>query len=79
MEKEYNIKIHNMAEITKIVNDCKKFSSDIDAQYENRIVDAKSLIGMSLMIGYTIILRINSDDYNELVNFNLMCKNYKNI
>lgn len=51
----------------KIVNE---YRSDIDIMYENRMVDAKSIMGvLALDLSKEVYVRINSNDISEVVNF----------
>lgn len=41
---------------------CCKFSEDIDVLYGRQIIDGKSILGVTSLIGHVVGIEINTDD-----------------
>ena len=77
MNKEINVKINEIAKLKDFVHDAESFMSDIDVIKGHYVIDAKSVMGMfSLDLSKEVVVRINSEDENEIARFNELMVKY---
>ena len=50
--------------------------SDVNAVYENQIVDAKSVLGLVSLSSHPIKIEINSDDESEIEQLKGICEKF---
>ena len=46
----------------KIVDFCRKFEEDIDVKYERYVIDAKSILGVTGLVGNEVEINILTND-----------------
>ena len=77
MNTEINVKINEIAKLKDFVHDTESFMSDIDVIKGHYVIDAKSVMGMfSLDLSKEVVVRINSEDENEIARFNELMAKY---
>lgn len=66
------------------VNDVKDFTKSItelecnvDANYENQVVDAKSLLGVFSLFNHELDIVLHSDDEDMIRKFECICKKFE--
>ncbi len=65
--KEVNIRLNTVDDVKMFVSTVMKYNCNFDIISERYIVDAKSIMGIfSLDLSKPLILRIDSEDENEL-------------
>lgn len=75
--EEILLKINNIEKVKKFVNTALEFNSDIDVVYGKYIVDAKSIMGVfSLDLSKNLVVRINSNDREEINKFYEVMKEF---
>ena len=59
MKKEFLINLNEISDLKEFVNlILYKITSDVDAIYENQVVDAKSLMGIITLASHPLLIRI---------------------
>lgn len=78
MKKEYLINLNNLNNLRQFNGDIMyQIASDVNAKYENQVVDAKSMMGLMMISIHDITVSINSDDEKELETFRQICEKYE--
>ena len=78
MKKIFTVDLHDIDNVENFVKEIsEKIMSDVDAFYENQIVDAKSLLGVVMITSRPIEVEIISDDEEEIKVFEEICKKYE--
>lgn len=78
MKKEYLINLNNLNNLRQFNGDIMyQIASDVNAKYENQVVDAKSMMGLMMISIHDITVSINSDDKKELETFKQICEKYE--
>lgn len=78
MSTEIEITLNGIEAVKEFVNITSKFTSEIDAISERYIVDSKSILGMfSINLLQSFIVKIHSDDSEEIFKFNKEMEKFK--
>ena len=78
MKKEFLINLNEISDLKEFVNlILYKITSDVDAIYENQVVDAKSLMGIITLASHPLLIRIYTDNNEELEVFNSICNKFE--
>lgn len=70
------IYINSVYDASQFVTEITSIKSDIDAIYNNSIVDAKSYLGILLVSAHPLTIRLHSDDEEEIKKFIDICEKY---
>lgn len=77
MKKEYILKFKSFSDIGSFVRTLsKRIPCDVNASYENQIVDAKSYLGWVSLSSHPITVKINTDDEYLIEKFGEICEKY---
>lgn len=78
MNKEITIDLGTISKVKQFVHITEEFESEIDVISGRYTVDAKSIIGLfSLNILEPLIVRINSENEEEIKSFNRVMEEFK--
>lgn len=78
MQKKFTVDLHDIDDVESFVKELsEKIRSDVDATYEKRVVDAKSLLGVIMITSHPVEVEIISDDEEEIKVFEEICKKYE--
>lgn len=77
MNKEYILYLYSLTDLEEFVAEVKNIKSDVDASYGNKVVDAKSFLGVLGLSTRPVSVKINSDDKEEIRYFGQICKKYQ--
>lgn len=78
MKKRFTVDLHDVDNTESFVKEIsEKIRSDVDATYEKRVVDAKSLLGVIMITSHPVEVEIISDDEEEIKVFEEICKKYE--
>ena len=64
-----SIKLENFEDVNKLVNFCHKYSCDIDVSCGRYVVDGKSVMGVSSLVGNKVNIIIHSVTTEEKIEF----------
>lgn len=78
MKKEITIDLGTISKVKQFVHITEEFESEIDVVSGRYTVDAKSIMGLfSLNILEPLIVRINSENEEEIKSFNRVMEEFK--
>lgn len=78
MDKEIYIKLNTLQRIKSFVDIVDKFESDVDITQGRYIINAKSIMAIfSLNLLEVLLVRIDSDDIEEIESFNNVMEEFK--
>ena len=78
MNKEITIDLGTISKVKQFVHIVEEFESEIDVISCRYVVDAKSIMGLfSLNILEPLIVRINSENEEEIKSFNRVMEEFK--
>lgn len=64
-----SFKLENLNDVNKLVNLCQKYSCDIDVSCGRYVVDGKSVMGVSSLIGNEVNVTIHSVTTEDKIEF----------
>lgn len=78
MDKEIYIKLNTLQRVKSFVDIVDKFESDVDITQGRYIINAKSIMAIfSLNLLEALLVRIDSDDIEEIESFNRVMEEFK--
>lgn len=78
MDKEIYIKLNTLQRVKSFVDIVDKFESDVDITQGRYIINAKSIMAIfSLNLLEALLVRIDSDDIEEIESFNNVMEEFK--
>lgn len=57
-----NYKLDTLTKVDKLVSYSREFEEDIDVRYQRYTIDAKSVLGVSSLVGTTVNVEIITED-----------------
>ena len=77
MSKSFVVNLNQLEDLSKFVSQVRgSVASDVNAVYENQIVDAKSVLGLVSLSSHPIKIEINSDDESEIEQLKGICEKF---
>lgn len=78
MKKEYLLNLDSLTDLNNFVKEVSmQISCDVDAIYQRQIVDAKSYLGLVTISIYPVLIRINTEDEEQIRVFGEICRKYE--
>ena len=59
-----NYKLDTLTKVDKLVSYSREFEEDVDVRYQRYTIDAKSVLGVSSLVGTTVNVEIITEDEN---------------
>ncbi len=57
-----NYKLDTLTKVDKLVSYSREFEEDVDVRYQRYTIDAKSVLGVSSLVGTTVNVEIITED-----------------
>lgn len=57
-----NYTLDTLTKVDKLVSYSREFEEDVDVRYQRYTIDAKSVLGVSSLVGNTVIVDIITED-----------------
>ena len=78
MKKEYLLNLDSLTDLNNFVKEISmQISCDVDAIYQRQIVDAKSYLGLVTISIHPVLIRINTEDEEQIRVFGEICRKYE--